>query len=83
MRFASAFGLPLVEQHRPCSRTYATGLGKPGINPELAGDHMMLEANTSVGTRGILNCAKVIGISPASRSRRSWKTFLLSTASTD
>ncbi|HZQ63894.1 MAG TPA: succinylglutamate desuccinylase/aspartoacylase family protein [Gaiellaceae bacterium] len=64
MRFASAFGLPLVEQHRPCSRTYATQLGKPGINPELAGDHMMLEGNTSVGTRGILNCARVIGILP-------------------
>jgi predicted deacylase len=62
MRFASAFGLPLVEQHRPCSRTHYTQMGKPTINPELAGDHMMLESNTAVGTRGILNCAKAIGI---------------------
>jgi predicted deacylase len=64
IRFASAFGLPLVEQLRPCSRTYATQMGKPGINPELAGDHLMLNSSTSVGTRGILNCAKAIGILP-------------------
>jgi predicted deacylase len=64
LRFASAFGLPLVEQTRPCSRTYATAMGKPGINPELAGDNLMLDGNTSVGARGILNCAKAIGLLP-------------------
>jgi predicted deacylase len=64
IRFASAFGLPLVEQLRPCSRTYATQMGKPGIVPELAGDRLMLDSNMSVGTRGILNCAKAIGILP-------------------
>jgi predicted deacylase len=64
MRFASAFGLPLVEQLRPGSRTYATAMGKPAIVPELAGDHLMLEGSTSVGTRGILNCAKAIGMLP-------------------
>ncbi len=66
-RFAEAFGVTLIEMEKtsPTSiRDYATQLGKPGLTPELSGNHFLWESITRVGTRGILNCAKAVGILP-------------------
>jgi predicted deacylase len=66
-RFAEAFGVTVIEMIKtaPVSmRDFATYMGKPGITPELAGNFFLWDSITSVGTRGILNCAKAIGILP-------------------
>ncbi len=64
-QFAEAFGVTVIEMEKtaPSSmRDFATARGKPGITPELAGNHFIWDSITSVGTRGILNCARFAGI---------------------
>jgi hypothetical protein len=66
-RFAEAFGVTVIEMVKtsPSSmRDFATMQGKPGITPELAGNFFLWDSITSVGARGILNCAKHVGILP-------------------
>ncbi|MDR7555484.1 MAG: succinylglutamate desuccinylase/aspartoacylase family protein [Armatimonadota bacterium] len=66
-RFARAFGVTVIEMVKTTAssiRDFATQRGKPGITPELAGNHFLWDSITSVGTRGILNCAKAVGILP-------------------
>jgi predicted deacylase len=66
-RFAEAFGVTVIEMEKtsPTSiRDFATQRGTPGITPELAGNHFIWDEITRVGTRGILNCARAVGILP-------------------
>ncbi|MBI4278259.1 MAG: succinylglutamate desuccinylase/aspartoacylase family protein [Armatimonadetes bacterium] len=62
VRFARAFGFTVVEDARRSTRRYATEMGKRAFTVELAGDRFMLDNITRAGTRGILNCAKTIGM---------------------
>lgn len=64
-QFAEAFGVTVIEMEKttPSSmRDFAAAKGKPGITPELAGNHFIWDSITAVGTQGILNCARFAGI---------------------
>jgi predicted deacylase len=66
-QFAEAFGVTVIDRTATTPADiaeFATREGKPGITMEVAGNRFIWDSIIAVGTRGILNCAKAVGILP-------------------
>ncbi len=64
-KMADVFGVTIINTPRKPTgsiRDICVSQGKPSITAEMAGDLWMSESITSVGTRGILNVMKAIGM---------------------
>jgi len=78
--FAEAFGVTVIDKSTKSPAgiaEYATHQGKPGMIMELAGNRFIWDSITAAGARGILNCAKSVGILPGDPEPQTGVTSIL------